>query len=97
VSKPTQQANHPLTDYDMDNLRHTLGARDRKDRYSWGCRNFFGTGAGSKDDESMQRLLKAGYVTSGSERWGNRYYFATAAGCKALGFTDEQMKRANVA
>lgn len=83
-----------LTNEDMDNLRHMLGADDRYGRSSWGFRNYFAAEPNTEDDHSMQRLLAAGYVKTSGTRHSLIYYHATPEGCEALGFTKAQKQRA---
>ena len=83
-----------VTDKDMDKLRHMLGAiPGRYPKKKWGWRNYFC--AGSAGNESMQRLVAAGYAEQGhTMEGGSTYFHATVAGCKAVGMGPAGIKRA---
>lgn len=73
---------------DLDNLRHMLGAKGKVRDY--GFRNYYNTSDTGPDVESMKRLQAMGFVEPGRKN----YWFATEAGCKAIGFNAKQIKRA---
>lgn len=76
---------------DMDNLRHMLGARSTDSKRDWGYRNYYCANVG---DESMARLAEQGLVIRGNASPEQAYWHATEAGCKAIGLTDRQIKKA---
>ena len=76
---------------DMDNLRHMLGARSTDKKRDWCYRNYYCANVG---DESMERLAQQGLVIKGAEGRDQVYWHATEAGCKAIGLTDKQIKKA---
>ena len=83
-----------LTDEDMDNLRHIVGADPQSAKSSWGHRNYFAASPNTPNHESMERLVAAGYAKCSGERFECLYYHATPEGLDALGFTKAQKQRA---
>ncbi len=81
-----------VTDGDLDKLRHMLGAVSHRPKSSWGLRNYFA--AGSRQLESMWRLMDAGLVTEGSAGFDLVYFHATLAGCNEIGLSKAAIKRA---
>jgi hypothetical protein len=76
---------------DMDNLRHMLGAKSTDKMRDWGYRNYYCANVG---DKSMERLAQQGLVQKGAASKDQAYWHATEAGCKAIGFTAKQIKKA---
>lgn len=74
-----------ITDEDVFRLRRMLGMDCH--RSLWGYRNWFAPMTGD-DVESMFRLENAGLVFIGI------YYHATIAGCRLVGLTATEIKRA---
>lgn len=73
---------------DLENLKHALGARDDQRADRRGYRNHFATDG---DNPSMARLERAGLMRRGREYAPGKFYFyATLAGCREAGLTDEQ-------
>lgn len=84
-----------INDYDIENLKHTLGATEHTKKKNWGYRNLFC--AGGDDIKSMQRLESEGLVReikSSLIHPDSKYYIATEAGCKKLGFNKKQIANA---
>ncbi len=73
---------------DLDNLRHMLGISSHRARKHWCYRNYFN--AGDCDKPSMERLVVLGLA----EQFRPDYWRATEAGCKAVGLTEKETKRA---
>lgn len=73
-----------LTDDDIDNLRHMLGASLGKPKKSHGYRNYFAAEKGPQL-ESMQRLEQNGMVKIGNKTENLTYYHATKKGCNFIG------------
>ena len=82
-----------VTDEDIDNLRHMLGARNDQTKRYWGYRNHFAPGGGP-DEKSMERLESVGLVKRGRPYHETYYYHATEQGCATLGFSQAQTRRA---
>lgn len=76
---------------DMDNLRHMLGVGSHISKRSWGYRNYFNAGEGHAAMPSLLRLEAAGLVVRNPARL--EYWYATEAGCKAIGLTPAQIKK----
>jgi hypothetical protein len=76
---------------DMENLRHMLGATERRPKKNWGFRNYFA--AGRDHVASMERLVAAGYCTRGAPYMDAHYYHATREGCAAAGLSKAATKR----
>lgn len=87
----TEQA---ATQQDMKRLRHMLGATEMYSRSKWGFRNYFASSFGGETEESMRRLVKAGYATEGSHSNNMIYFHATKEGCIAAGLHKAAIKRA---
>lgn len=83
-----------ITDQDIANLKHMLGADFRYKKSQWGFRNHYCSGKHGDAYNSMQRLLKAGYVIEGINQETNIFYHATEEGCKAIGFNKKQISNA---
>lgn len=81
-----------VTEDDLDNLRHMLGARKEQPKRSHGYRNYFAAGASQMAD--MERLVDAGFAVRGAESYQLKYYHATVDGCKAIGLSKAAIKRA---
>lgn len=75
---------------DMNNLRHMLGVGSHIAKKDWGYRNYFNAQPGHFDEPSLLRLEASGLVRRGQRD----YWHATEAGCKAIGLTDKQTKKA---
>lgn len=73
-----------LEKYDIDNLKHMVGASDGIPKKKHGNRNYFSAGRGGKQEESMQRLLEIGFVIAGTKTETLTYYHATVSGCVAI-------------
>ena len=78
---------------DLNNLKHMLGMDYSKD--CWGFRNYFliYTNDGIVM-ESLQRLLKRGYILEGRVTSKMAIYHATKKGCKFIGLDEKQTKEA---
>ena len=79
---------------DLDNLKHMTGCDPRYKKRQWGFRNHYCASKSGKDQESMQRLLSAGYVVQGVEQERSIFFHATEAGCKAIGMKPAQIRNA---
>jgi hypothetical protein len=83
-----------LTDTDLHNLKHMLGA-NRKEKSKHGCRNFFAAANFGSQIESMTRLESYELVKKGrSTTCGLTYYHATKKGCEYAGLYKAAIKRA---
>jgi hypothetical protein len=76
--------------YDLSILRHMLGVASNVPKKDIGYRNYFNSCAGHSDLPALERLEANGLVRRG----GPNYWHATEAGCKAIGLTDKQIKKA---
>lgn len=83
-----------LTEQDMERLRHTLGASGQYPRSKWGFRNYFAAARNGEQEESMTRLVAAGYAIEGQKSEHMAYFHATKAGCEAAGLHKAAIKRA---
>lgn len=74
-------------------LTHMLGAGDHIPRGRRGYRNYYCTSVG---DETLCEMEKAGLVVAGRTINDGRdqYFYATLAGCKAIGLSKAAIKRA---
>lgn len=75
---------------DMGILRHMLGVASNVAKKDIGFRNYFNSCPGHGDLPSLERLEANGLVRRGRPD----YWHATEAGCRAIGLTDKQIKRA---
>lgn len=87
-------ADQSVTDSDVQNLKHMLGAQKHISKRNWGYRNHFCACKSGEDFDSMQRLEAAGLVVRGREQERSVFFHCTEAGCKAAGLTAEQTNRA---
>lgn len=74
---------------DLDNLKHMLGMNYSKK--CWGYRNYY---VSNIDDDSMQKLLRMGYIRKGGQSELYYYYHATEQGCIVAGLSKRQTKKA---
>lgn len=81
-----------VTEADLANLRHMVGAATNTPKKQWGYRNHYASG--SKDNPSMERLVAVGYAIMGKPYQNGFYYHATEKGCKAIGLSKAAIKRA---
>lgn len=77
---------------DRAKLRHMLGA-DTDKHSQWGYRNYYAT-SGGPAMAALERMQTLGLVTLYRIDGNMKYYAATEAGCKAVGLTEKQIKRA---
>lgn len=87
----TQQT---LTPEQIQILQHTLGADSRYKKSQWGFRNQYCT---RPDDIELNKLVDMGLMNKGPASkllGGDCYFWATEAGCKAIGFTKKQIAKA---
>lgn len=77
---------------DLDNLKHMLGMNYSKK--SWGFRNYYVSNIHSFDEDSMQKLLRMGYVTKSKQTTLFSYYHATEQGCIVAGLNKRQINKA---
>jgi hypothetical protein len=80
---------------DLDVLRHTVGASERKKR-DWGYRNHFCCEVGGEHEKQFASLAERGLARRGHTINEGRdvYYFATESGCRAAGLNKKQTARA---
>ena len=76
---------------DFDILRFMLGVK-QSPRATWGNRNTYL--CNRRDQPSMARLVKAGFVRAGGQVLQLRYYHATGAGAKLAGLNGAAIRRA---
>lgn len=76
--------------YDLSILRHMLGVASNVPKKDIGYRNYFNSCPGHSDLPSLERLEANGLVRRGEPN----YWHATEAGCKAIGLTAKQIKKA---
>ena len=81
-----------LTDLDVENLKHMLGADSRYKKSQWGFRNRFQ--AGGDDVASMKRLESNGLVREIKSSMFHDFFVATEQGCKFLWFNKKQIANA---
>jgi len=80
---------------DLDLLRHAAGATSDVKRKDWGYRNYFAAGKDGSDREGLERMVAAGLAVQGRDIPGGLIYFhVTEEGCRALGMTKKEIKRA---
>ena len=93
---PETTPDQEVTQEDMDNLRHALGATKHISRKVWGFRRHFAAALGTPDHDSMLRLQDAGYMHLGRQDPDSSlaFFFATESGCKAAGLDSVQTARA---
>lgn len=78
-----------------ENLTHMLGAGSHIPKRQHGSRNRFCSTISSKDHVSMLEMEAAGLVVKGQTLYGGlQFFFATEAGCKAIGLSKAAIKRA---
>jgi hypothetical protein len=78
-----------------ENLVHMLGCGSHISKRNHGYRNHFCSSVGSKDHTSMLQMEVAGFVVKGrSLNGGMQFFYATEAGCKAIGLNKTAIKRA---
>lgn len=82
-----------VTEYDLNCLRHTVGASSHVPKRDHGYRNHFAAGS-DEQRKSMERLIGAGYAKRGAESGELIFYHATEAGCTAIGMSKAATKRA---
>lgn len=86
-----------ITDLDKENLTHMTGTGSHIPTNQKGYRNYFCATVSDLDPDyqSMVRMELNGLVLAGRKvNDGNQqYFYATEAGCKAIGLTEEQTKR----
>lgn len=88
MSAPVTQADQLIAD--MNTLRNMLGVRMDLPSSKWCYRNYFNAEAGHHSMPSLDRLELAGLI----EHYRPGYYRATWDGCRAIGLTEKQSKRA---
>lgn len=86
--------NNQITEDDISNLKHMLGATKPRPKRNWGFRNYFCAGKSGSDFESMLRLEAAQLVTRGREDEHHIYFHCTKAGCEKAGLDEKQTARA---
>jgi hypothetical protein len=78
-----------------ENLIHMLGAGSHIPEEQHGCRNQFCASLGSEDHISMLQMEVAGFVVKGRRLNGDmQFFYATKAGCEAVGLGKAAIKRA---
>lgn len=81
-----------ISENDIDNLRHMVGAGAEVKRRDRGYRNYYNTYTG---DPEMQRLVEQGLAVHGRNVPGNSVnYHATRLGCLAAGLSEAEIRRA---
>lgn len=73
---------------DLEKLRHMLGVDAHRPRRQWAYRNYFN--AAGSDVASMERLVALGFA----QQYRPDYWRATEAGCKAVGLTEKETRKA---
>ena len=83
-----------ISEYDIDNIRHALGAEPRYKKRMWGFRNHYCANTTGPDWDSMMRLEQKGYVVRGykQEKSGTQFFHVTKAGGEAIGLKPYQIK-----
>jgi hypothetical protein len=87
----------PITESDVEHLRHMLGMREGTRRAYWGTRNHFA--AGGRDIDSMERLRANGLVVIFRHPdllCPQPIYRATRAGAERAGLHPAGIKRAGL-
>lgn len=92
TARPEDESAKRATDlnYDLSILRHMLGVASNVPKKDIGYRNYFNSCPGHSDLPALERLEANGLVRRGRPD----YWHATEAGCKAVGLTDKQIKKA---
>lgn len=81
--------------HDLDLLRHAVAANSDTPRKEWGYRNNFATGDDGPDREGLDRMVAMGFAVQGRSIIGGSIYFhVTPDGCRALGMTEREIKKA---
>lgn len=85
-----------VTDEQKEALSHMLGVNERTSKSSWGYRNRFCATVGSKDESHLEAMAKLGLVVRGQLINDDRQmmFYATEAGCRAIGLSNAAIKRA---
>jgi hypothetical protein len=79
----------------QETLTHMLGAGSHIPKEQHGCRNQFCASLGSEDHMSMLQMEAVGLVVKGRRLNGDmQFFYATEAGCKAIGLSKAATKRA---
>jgi hypothetical protein len=78
-----------------ESLTHMLGAGSHIPKRQHGYRNQFCSTVGSEDHVSMLEMEVAGLVVKGQTINGDmQFFYATEAGCEAIGLSKAAIKRA---
>jgi len=81
-----------MTQTDFKRLVHMVGGlAPKKD---WGYRNFYAARKDGSEVAEFRQLVSEGLVTEGRESGNIIFFHATEAGCRVVGLTDEQIKKA---
>jgi hypothetical protein len=77
-------------------LRHTLGARPEQSKKNHGYRNKYAVTRGTEQYETLCAMAAAGYMqeAKGSKGKPMAFFFATEKGCRAIGLSEDAIKRA---
>lgn len=84
-----------VSEKNLELLRHTLGATEKK-RKNWGYRNYFCANNNETDPDyqGCRALERAGLMVAGNANKHSQYFHATEAGMKAIGFNEAQIEKA---
>jgi hypothetical protein len=80
-----------LTEKQLQQLKHMVGAAPEISRKNWGYRNHYCVRTGSEHEAEMMELVKLDLVEKGNEALTNTYFHATELGCKAAGLSRKQI------
>jgi hypothetical protein len=80
-----------LTEKQLQQLKHTVGAAPEISRKNWGYRNHYCVRAGSEQEAEMMELVKLDLMEKGQEASTNTYFHCTEMGCKAAGLSRKQI------
>lgn len=77
-------------------LRHMLGAGRDVARRNWGYRNRYCASVGTQPEADLTEMVKIGLVARGDLMNDDKQvmFYATVAGCCAIGLSDAAIKRA---
>lgn len=79
---------------DIDKLMHALGATPQRPQSKWGFRNYYCAARGGAAEESMRRMVAAGFMVAGHESETQVNFHATKSGCKLAGLNSAGVRRA---
>lgn len=83
-----------LGHYELEILRHTVGADRHVKKRDWGYRNRYAASSTSDVMKSLRWLESEGLMAQGEATSNLIFFHATEAGCRAAGLSKKQTARA---